>query len=254
MGKYMDQLNLDGQIAVITGGAGGFGRVMAEALTEAGAAVALVGRHEDTLAKAADSISGGKVVTAVADVIDEEQVVAMAAEVKSKLGAPTILINNAGINMRKPMLEFTLEEWNKVVDTSLTGSFLCTRALGEDMVNNGYGRVINISSMLGFVGLEGRTAYTSAKGALLQFTRTLALEWAPDGVTVNAVCPGPFATEINTVVLENAKTKAEFESKIPLGRFGRPEELGGLILYLASPSSSFVTGSQFVIDGGWIAR
>ncbi len=228
--------------------------MMAEALTEVGAAVVLVGRHESSLKKVAEAVRPARALTVQADVTDPDQVEAMVETTMKEFGRIDVLINNAGINLRKPAVEFSLEEWNSVVDVGLKGAFLCCRAVGPIMIGRRYGRVINVSSILGVVGLPGRAPYTAAKGALIQLTRTLALEWADYGVTVNAVCPGPFATPMNKPLFDDEEAYQMFVSNVPLGRFGDPKELGCLILLLASPASSFITGAAVLIDGGWTAR
>lgn len=247
---------LEGKIALITGASRGLGKAMALALGEAGASLALVSRDkaalEQTVAEARSR--GAEAEGFAADVSREDQVSALREQVIARYGKLHILINNAGINIRKPVTEFTLEEWRRVLDTNLTGAFLMVRAFLPHMRGHGYGRIINITSTLSHVGLPLRTAYASSKAGLLGFTRALALELAPEGITVVGISPGPFATEINRPLLEDPAVSREFIARVPLGRWGRLEEVGRLAVYLCSEEAAFITGSDILIDGGWCAQ
>ena len=249
--------SLSGRFALVTGASKGLGKAMALALSEAGATVALVSRDAAKLNEVAGEIRtrGGRAEVFAADVTDEAQVARVRGEFTAKCGgALHILINNAGINIRKPVTDFTLEEWNRVIHTNLTSAFLLCRDFIPMMRGHGYGRVINMTSMMAHVSLPGRTAYSASKTALLGFTRALALELAPDKITVNGISPGPFATEMNKPLMENAELNAQFVSKIPLGCWGRVEDIGQLALYLCSEDAGFITGTDILIDGGWTAQ
>src|SRR6266446_521024 len=247
---------LNGRTAVISGASRGLGRAMAGALASAGASLALVGRDADqldqTLAQAREA--GADAEAFIADVADEAQVKALEEKVVARFGKVDILINNAGMNLRKNLIDFTLDEWMLVTNTNLTSVFLMSRAFVPHMKGLRYGRIINMTSIMSHVSLPGRTAYSSTKTALLGFTRALALELAPDGITVNGISPGPIATEMNVPIQQNPEANRQFIAKIPLGRWGKPEEIGSLAVYLCSEEAGFITGTDFLIDGGWTAQ
>jgi gluconate 5-dehydrogenase len=246
---------LAGKVALITGATRGLGKAMALALAGEGAAIALVARNRGALEKSAEAVwrtgSGAQVFQA--DVTSESQVLRLENEVTEAFGRVQILVNNAGINIRKQLTEFTLDEWRRVLDASLTSTFLMCRAFVPHMKGTGYGRVINLASTMAHVSIPGRSAYSASKSAILGLTRALALELAPEGITVNAISPGPFATEMNTPLIENPELNAQFVARIPLGRWGRVEEVGQLAVYLCSPEAGFITGTDVLIDGGWCA-
>ena len=230
---------------------------MALALAAAGARVALVARSEEKLHEVAREIreAAGRAEVFVADVADEAEVGRLRSAVTDKLGgALHILINNAGINIRKPITEFTLAEWRSVLDTNLTSVFLLCRAFIPQMQGHGFGRIINMTSMMSHISLPGRTAYSASKAALLGLNRALALELAPEKITVNGISPGVCDTEINAPLMQNPELHDQFLSKIPVGRFGTAEEIAKLAVYLCSEDSGFITGTDIVIDGGWMAQ
>lgn len=252
----MSDKSLAGKTALITGGSRGLGRAMAVALGGAGAHVILVARDGLKLAESVEAVqaAGGTAEVFPADVTQEIEVTALAQTVQARHGKLHILINNAGINIRKPLTEFTLEEWHRIMDTNLTSVFLLCRALVPLMRGNNYGRIINMTSIMSHVALPGRAPYATTKAGLLGFTRALAQELASEKITVNGISPGPFGTEMNTPVMQNPETNREFISRIPLGRWGQVEEVGQLALYLCSEGAGFVTGTDIVIDGGWCAQ
>lgn len=248
--------SLEGRVAVVTGASKGLGRSMAEALARNGAAVALVARNQDLLEAVAEGIrsAGGKTEIVVADVTEETAVLEVQRQVEATLGACDILINNAGINNRKAIDEFTVEEWNEILAVNLTGPFLCSRAFVPGMKRKKWGRILNMTSIMSHVSLPNRTGYSTTKAGLIGFTKSLALELASFGVTVNGISPGPFATEMNKPLLEDPEKNRMFLERIPLGRWGQVKEIGALAAFLCSDEAGFITGTDIVIDGGWIAQ
>ena len=252
----MTNQKLDGRVAVVTGASKGLGKQMAESLAEAGATVALVARSGELLESVRAEITahGGEAYVFIGDVSVEADVASLASEVHRQAGVPDILINNAGINIRKPLHEYTLEEWRCVMSTNVDGPFLCTRAFVPGMIEKKFGRIINVASTMAHVSLPQRAAYCGSKFAVLGMTKALALELAPYNITANAISPGPFATEINRALMQDPVQMAEFTAKIPLGRWGKLEEIGALAVFLSSDASGFITGTDIVIDGGWTAQ
>src|SRR6266516_4864641 len=227
----MSEKKLPGKPAIITGASRGLGKAMALALGGAGARLALTSRNKDALHVVAQEVRamGTEAETFVADVTHEQQVQRLASD-------------------------FTLDEWRAVLDTNLTSVFLMCRAFVPQMKGQGYGRILNLTSIMSHVAIAHRTAYCASKSGLLGFTRALALELVSDRITVNGISPGPFATEMNTPILQNPEANAQFISRIPLGRWGRVEEVGQLALYLCSEDAGYITGTDILIDGGWTAQ
>ena len=244
------------KVALITGASKGLGKAMALALGAEGARLFLVSRNLAQLqATAAEARAlGAETEVCPADIADEAQVLRAEAAATDRFGKVQILINNAGVNIRKAVTDFTLTEWRQVQDTNLTSVFLLCRAFVPHMKGQGYGRILNMTSIMSHVALPGRTAYAASKSALLGFTRALALELAPEKITVNGISPGPFATEMNTPLMQNPELSREFISKIPLARWGKVEEVGQLAVYLCSEDAGFITGTDILIDGGWTAQ
>jgi NAD(P)-dependent dehydrogenase (short-subunit alcohol dehydrogenase family) len=249
-------IGLAGRSAVVTGGSRGLGEAMAKALAHAGASIALVARDIARMERVRDEITerGGTAGVFVADVTQESEVERTAAAIGERFGNPQILINSAGINIRKNLVDYSLEEFRSVMDASLTSTFLMCRSFVPGMKGTGYGRILNLSSTMGHVSLPRRSAYSSAKAALLGLTKALALELAADGITVNGISPGPIATDMNAEVINNPETNAQFLASVPLGRWGTAEEVGALACYLCSDAAGFITGTDILIDGGWTAR
>jgi NAD(P)-dependent dehydrogenase (short-subunit alcohol dehydrogenase family) len=255
--SVLDSFRLDGKIALVTGGARGLGRTMALALAQAGAEVAISGRTQATCEESAAAIAdatGRRCRPFCGDVTSAADVDRVVSEVEGEFGRIDILINNAGNNIRGAIHPLSEADWDTVLDTNLKGPFLVSRAVGPRMASRGWGRIVNMGSILSVIALPGRAPYASAKAGVLNLGRVLALEWAGTGVTVNTICPGPFATEMNRQLLEDPVKYQEFIKLIPMGRWGELDELSGAVVFLSSEASSFMTGSALFIDGGWTAR
>lgn len=247
---------LKDRVALVTGASKGLGREMAISLGSAGATVVLASRNEGQLNETAQRIeaAGGKAVVQVADLTSEADVRVLSARIGADFGALHILINNAGVNLRKPVTDFTLDEWNWVMNSNVTSAFLTTRECVPLMRGHGYGRILMLTSIMSHISLPERTAYSASKFALLGMVKALALELAPEGITVNGISPGPFATEMNAALIQDEEKNQQFLSSIPVGRWGDPKDIGSLALYLCRPEASFITGTDILIDGGWTAR
>jgi len=255
--SVLDQFRLTNRHALVTGGARGLGRVMAEALAQAGADVAITSRSSETAETAAEELAastGRRVVGLAADVAVAADITRLADEAERAIGPIDVLVNNAGINIRGASESLSEADWDAVIDTNVKGPFLCSRRFGPQMAARGWGRIINVGSILSVIGIAGRAPYAASKAAVANLTRVLALEWAGQGVTVNAICPGPFGTEMNRPLLNDPEKYAAFVAKIPLGRWGELHEIAGATIFLASDASSFVTGSLLFVDGGWTAQ
>lgn len=247
--------SLEGKVAVVTGAGRGLGRTMALALASAGADVVVSSRTQGEIDSARDEVRalGRRSEAIAADCTDEVQSERLIEEAVSRLGRIDILVNNAGINIRKPVLELSLEEYRQVISTNLEGYFLCGRAAGREMVAQGSGKVINISSIMGRVALASQAPYASSKGAIEQLTKVMALEWAEAGVQVNALAPTYFETDLTRPLFEDPARHDFITERTPMRRWGQPHELAGAVIFLASAASDYVTGHTLLVDGGWTA-
>jgi NAD(P)-dependent dehydrogenase (short-subunit alcohol dehydrogenase family) len=251
----MKALDLSGRVAVVVGGTSGIGRAIALGFAEAGADVVVSGRRAeliDTVAKEIEA-KGRKSLRQPADVGDRASLETLRDRVVAELGKVDILVNSAGTTKRRPTLEVPETEWNMIMETNLTGTLRACQVFGPHMIERGYGRIINIASLSSFVALYEVAAYAASKAAVASLTKSLAIEWSSKGVTVNAIAPGVFKTDLNTALLDGTDRGREFLLRTPMKRFGKVEELAGAAVFLASDAASFVNGEILAVDGGFLA-
>ncbi len=251
----IESLKLDGKVAVVTGGTSGIGLAMSLGLAEAGADVVATARRVQQVEEAAGAIEarGRRTLRLASDVCDRASLAALLADTLDAFGKVDILINCAGKIKRTPTLTMPEAEWDDILNTNLTGTLRACQVFGKHMLERKYGRIVNIASLNSFVALREVAAYAASKAAVASLTRSLAVEWSRDGVTVNAIAPGVFRTELNAALLDSTPRGQELLMRTPMGRFGRTEELVGAAVYLASDAASFVTGQTLVVDGGFLA-
>ena len=247
----LDKLKLTGKVALVTGGGKNLGKVIAVSFAEAGADVVVTSRTLSEVEKTAEEIRGkGRRALAISmDVTNFAQVEGAVRKIVSEFGRIDILVNNAATRSFKSILEMSEEEWRAVIDTNLTGAFICCKAVGPLMVRQGGGRVINIASRVGLRGVPNRVPYCASKGGLILLTRALALEWAPHHILVNAVAPGLMNTTVAAKAIRDGRT-----AEIPLRRAAELEEVAPMVVFLASEASSYMTGEVVLIDGGWAVK
>lgn len=257
--KILEAFRLDGKVALVTGASRGIGKAIALGLAGAGAEVVLAGREASTLSAVADEIrngSGGKTHVLPFDVAQVEQIAPAVSRVIEEAGKIDILVNNAGGNVRKESIDYTPADWDSVLDTNLKGAFFLAQSVAKQMIEQGGGKILNITSMTAFLGLPTVPAYSATKAALQQLTKLLAVEWADHNIQVNGIAPGWISTELTAPLKENPDFRPRYEwvlSRTPAGRFGEPDELAGAAVFLCSPAADFITGQIIAVDGGILA-
>ena len=249
----MELFELRGQVALVTGASKGLGRSMSMALAEAGADVVMVARGPVKLAEAEKEVAdmGVRTLAIAADVTVAEDVEKMVGKALAKFGKIDILVNNVGTYIGKPIVESTTEEWLDMINTNLTTTYLCCRAVGKHMIERKRGKVVNMAAAIGALGARNASAYCASKGGVIQLTRALAVEWAKYGITVNAIAPGTMETEITKKMLEDSKVRKAVEGKIPMKRIGYPSDLAGAVIFLSASGSDYITGQTMFVDGGF---
>jgi len=251
-----DIFDLGGKVAIVTGGNGGIGVGIAQGLAAAGATIIVAARNQDKTAQAVTEIQalGVQAMGLPTDVQDEASVQAMVKATVHAFGRVDILVNNAGIGIRNAPQDYTLAEWNQVLNVNLTGVFLCSKEVYPHMVNAGVGKIINIGSMFSLFGSEGVASYAASKGGVVQLSKSLAVAWAKDNVQVNTILPGWIHTELTAPVKARPEHYNAITARIPEGRWGEPDELAGAAVFLASRASDYITGITLPVDGGYSSR
>ena len=251
----LDDFRLDGKCAVVTGASRGLGKAMAIGLAEAGADLALVATDRDKLEQAAQDVADlpGRTYVHAGDLRDVAQIETMVSAVNDHFGAIDILVNNAGVINRAPAVDYTPAMWDDVMSINMRGAFFCAQAVGRVMVEQGGGKIINTASLLSAIGVPFIPAYTASKGGIAQLTKSLAVEWAQYNIHVNAIAPGYFRTDNTAALQQDEQRNSYIVVRVPFHRWGEVEELKGIVVFLASKASDYMTGQVLFVDGGWTA-